>query len=130
MGEGEAERLIKAPNESLTLELKAWLDLKEPEHKAKLVRAFLALRNYNGGYVVIGFDDETGNPSPNPPSDPRAAYRGDDLQRLVATYASDPFGIETEHPKRDGVAYPVIKIRPGCGFRLRSRRKSRTAGAS
>ena len=113
MEEGEAERIIKAPSESLTLELKGWLDLEEPEHKAKLVRAFLALRNYNGGYVVIGFDDKTGNPSPNPPSDPRAAYHGDDLQRLVVTCASDPFGIETEYPERDSVAYPVIKVPAG-----------------
>ncbi len=113
LDEGEAKRLIGAPSESLSLELKAWLNLENPEHKAKLVRAFLALRNYNGGYVVIGFDDRTGDPSPDPPNDTRTVYHVDDLQRLVTGYASELFGIDAEYPERNGVAYPVVKIPAG-----------------
>lgn len=113
MDDKQAEALIQSPSENLTLELKTWLDLNDQEQKAKLIRALLALRNFNGGYVIIGFDDKTGVPSPNSPDDPRTSYHSDDLQRLVATYASEPFGIEVKYPERDGVIYPVILVPAG-----------------
>ena len=112
MDRSEIKRLIDAPGERLSVELKTWLELGTPEHKAKLVRTLLALWNYNGGFILIGFDDKTSNPSPNPPADPIAVYHPDTLQGLVGTYASEPFPIEVEYPERDGVTYPVIQILP------------------
>ena len=113
MDRSDIKRLIDAPSERLSVELKAWLELGTPEHKAKLVRALLALWNYNGGFILIGFDDKTNNPSPNPPANPIAVYHSDTLQGLVGTYASEPFPIEVDYPERDGVTYPVIQILPG-----------------
>ena len=57
--------------------------------------------------------DETGEPSPDPPVDARAAFHVDDLQLLISTYASDAFGITVAYPNRDGVAYPVIQVAAG-----------------
>lgn len=113
MDEEYAARLVRAPGEGLTLELKTWLNLDDVGHKVKLIRALLALRNYNGGYVIIGFDDKTGEPSPDPPDDARAAYHVDDLQLLVSTYASDAFDITVAYPNREGVTYPVIQVAAG-----------------
>lgn len=109
----QAAALVRAPTENLSLELKTWLDLDQPEHKAKLVRALLAMRNHNGGYILIGFDDETGEPAATPSHDPRVTYHADILQGLVSAYAAYPFGIEVRYPERGGVARPVIEVPTG-----------------
>ncbi|WP_338665995.1 hypothetical protein VQH23_12625 [Pararoseomonas sp. SCSIO 73927] len=113
MDERQAEALVRAPGEALRVEIKSWLDIDGPEHRAKLVRALLALRNFGGGFLLIGFDDRTGSPAENPPPDPRSSFHVDVLQRLVSTYASEPFGIEVTFVERAGIAYPVIEVPTG-----------------
>lgn len=113
MEERDAERLVRSPAESLSLELKTWLNLDQPDHKAKLVRALLAMRNYNGGYILIGFDDKNGQPAECSTLDPRIAYHVDVLQGLVSTYASQPFGIQVAYPERNGMVRPIIEVPAG-----------------
>jgi predicted HTH transcriptional regulator len=62
------QSLIENPRERLSVELKHWFDPQTPEGVAKLVRAAIALRNNNGGYLVIGIDDKTHKPTPPPVS--------------------------------------------------------------
>jgi hypothetical protein len=40
----ELVSLIKEPRESLAVELKDWLDLSNPNHKAKIVKAIIGLQ--------------------------------------------------------------------------------------
>jgi len=61
----EINELIGQPRESLAVEVKDWLDPSIPGHKAKVVKALIALRNFNGGYLLIGFDNATMQPSKN-----------------------------------------------------------------
>jgi hypothetical protein len=103
--------LILNPAESLDVELKPWLDIGRPEHKAKVVKGCLALRNNNGGCLVIGFHDD-GRPDSNVPSDVRATYHVDLIQELVARYSFHLFEIKVEFVERDGVEYPIICV-PG-----------------
>ena len=113
MDERQAAALITAPCESLTVEVKSWLDLTTPGHQAKLVRALLALRNYNGGLIIIDFDDKTKDPASEALSDIRASYHSDTIQQLVSKYASDPFGVEVMFPQKDSGTYPVIQVPAG-----------------
>jgi predicted HTH transcriptional regulator len=53
------DELIARPSESLNVEIKAWISPDDPSGVAKIVRAALALRNRNGGYLVVGFNDKT-----------------------------------------------------------------------
>ncbi len=46
--------LLTAPNESLTLEYKSWLDLGINHGKATLAKAAIALANEGGGIIVLG----------------------------------------------------------------------------
>lgn len=104
--------LIRNPTESLGVEVKRWLNPLEPVHKAKIVKACLALRNNNGGCLVIGFCDD-GSPDPNILSDVRQVYHVDSIQELVAKHSSHPFEISVEFVERDQVEYPVICIPSG-----------------
>jgi hypothetical protein len=44
--------LLLFPREDLDLEIKAWLDISDQNHKADLAQALLALANHGGGQVV------------------------------------------------------------------------------
>ena len=50
--------LVGNPSESLTVELKRWIDPTQPAGIEKIVKGALALRNRNGGFFVVGFDDK------------------------------------------------------------------------
>ncbi len=106
--------LVERPGESLSVELKRWIDPTSPEGISKIVRAILALRNHGGGYLVIGFDNETLKPdSENAPTDIRSAFHIDKIQGLISRFSSEPFEIAVEFPECNGQIYPVIVIPSG-----------------
>jgi hypothetical protein len=51
--------LVARPSESLNVEIKRWINSADPEGQAKIIKAAFAIRNPNGGFFLIGFDDET-----------------------------------------------------------------------
>ena len=64
--EGRRRRLsflAENPREDLDVELKAWLDLNQREHQADLAKAMLALANHGGGFVLVGYDNDTEMPT-------------------------------------------------------------------
>lgn len=108
------QSLIDSPTESLAVELKRWLDPDQVEGKAKIVKAALALRNNDGGYLLIGFDDTTHLPDPNgAPESIETAFHTDKIQALVSRYASEVFEVAVAFPRRSGQLYPVIVVPPG-----------------
>ena len=60
--QNRVQDLVARPAEGLNVEIKRWIDPDDESGVAKIVRACLALRNRNGGYVVIGFDNKTLQP--------------------------------------------------------------------
>lgn len=108
------QELVERPSESLSVELKRWIDPASPEGTAKIVRTVLALRNHGGGYLIIGFDNETLQPDvENVPVDVRSAFHMDKIQGLVSHFSSEPFEVAIEFPERGGQVYPVIVVPPG-----------------
>ena len=106
--------LVRNPREALGVEIKAWIDPASVEGQAKIARAALALRNYNGGFLVIGFDNETMQPvQTNRPADVRVAFHADVVQAIISRYASESFEVTVHLPERDGLEYPVIEIQGG-----------------
>lgn len=114
VGVDRAKELVDRPSESLSVELKRWIDPDTQVGTAKLVRAVLALRNHGGGYMVVGFDNNTLAPDRgNVPQDARAKFHHDKIQGLVSRFASEPFEVALEFPERDGQLYPVIGVPSG-----------------
>jgi Putative DNA-binding domain len=108
------QSLVDRPRETINIELKSWIDPKSPEGEQKIARAALALRNQNGGYLAIGFNDKTCKPDPVPAGvNVRLKYHADGIQRIITRYASHPFVIETHFPETGGVEYPAIRIPAG-----------------
>lgn len=65
MQRSELQDLIDQPNETLTAEYKAWLDLAEPRARASLARHIAALSNGGGGVIVMGFEDDMSVSAPD-----------------------------------------------------------------
>jgi hypothetical protein len=108
------QSLVERPRETINIELKSWIDPKSPGGEQKIARAALALRNQNGGWLVIGFNDKTGSPDPVPAGvNVRLKYHTDEIQKIVSRYASHPFVIEAHFAETGGVEYPVIRIPAG-----------------
>lgn len=108
----ELDQLISNPSERLDTELKQWIDPTSDHGKAKIVRGCIALRNNNGGYLIIGIKDD-GTPDASPFSNVKDLFHADELQRLVGLYATPSFEIEVEFGELNGVEYPIIVVPSG-----------------
>lgn len=110
----QANFLIRTLSETRSTEVKRWFDPSEPEGKAKLVKGCHALRNYDGGSLVIGFDDETMQPDlDHSPAEVRSTFHADTLQEIVTHYSSMPFDVEVYYPELEGRTYVVIAVPQG-----------------
>src|SRR6056297_2589543 len=95
----EAAQLIRTLSETRSVEVKRWFDPASPTGKAKLVKGLLALRNFDGGAFVVGFDDTTMQPDlSNAPADVRAKFHPDTVQEAVSRHCSEPFDVEVHFP--------------------------------
>ena len=94
-----AEELIRAPSESLSVEIKNWIDPKQSSGQAQIVRAAVALRNFDGGHLIIGFNDETRKPEPTPPANIQQIFHIDEIQKLITKHSSEPFEILSTFPR-------------------------------
>lgn len=110
----QIQELIQRPQESLAVELKAWLDPSTAKDQAKIVKGALALRNYGGGYILIGFDDITSEPLfSSAPNDVRQLFHIDIIQGLISKYASELFEVSVAFPEYQEQEFPVIIIPSG-----------------
>jgi len=108
------ERLVQLPSETLNAEYKSWLDPKQHLDAAKIIRACLALRNRNGGHLVIGFKDRPLEPDKiREPRNIRDLFHADEIQALISNHASIIFEVRTEFVEHEGTRYPVVVVPPG-----------------
>jgi hypothetical protein len=106
--------LIARPSEGLNVEIKRWINPDEPEGITKIIKGSFAIRNRNGGFLIIGFDDKTLKPgTEGAPTDVRSAFNLDKVQGIISRYASEPFEVKIGFGSRDGQEFPVIAIPDG-----------------
>ncbi len=109
----DLRRLLTNPRETLDLELKEWVDPQKPEGRAKIARGCLAMRNNDGGRLVIGFTDAGRPATENVPPNVRDVFHNDVVQSIVSSYAADPFTVDVEFVELSGQEYPVISVPSG-----------------
>ncbi|WP_262032130.1 RNA-binding domain-containing protein [Microvirga sp. Mcv34] len=114
MSQERMNGLVSNPTEGLNIELKRWIDPKADAGIAKIARAAIALRNRNGGYLIIGFDDKTRLPdTTNVPADVRAEFHVDVIQGIVSRYASAPIEVQVAFAERNNQEFPIIGVPEG-----------------
>jgi hypothetical protein len=106
--------LVGNPSESLNVEIKRWIDPTQPAGIEKIVKGMFALRNRDGGFFLVGFDDVTLAPDvTNEPQNARELFHVDVIQGIISKYASDPFEIEIAWGERDSRQYPIVAVPAG-----------------
>lgn len=121
--------LLISPIETLEIELKGWLDLRDnAEDKANFAKAALALANHGGGYIIIGLDEreEGAVESLNRPES-LAGYRQDILNGIIQSFADPPFHVSSRLVKAtsgpfSGSLFPIVSIPGGHGVPIRAKR--------
>jgi len=113
--EAYLKELVDRQTESLNIEFKRWIDPKSPEGISKIIKACIAMRNNNGGFFFIGFDEESRQPDIDntPTQDVRELFNLDDIQSIVSRYAYPQFEIDIRFVEKDGREYPVVCIEEG-----------------
>jgi len=107
------EELVKHPMETLSVELKEWLDPTQEESKANLAHAVLALANSGGGHVVIGFTKDGATYKPLPaPAGILEMYDHDCLNAITNKYCDPTFHLGCEIVTSGSQRHPVILV-PG-----------------
>ncbi len=99
--------------ESLEVEIKDWLDIKESLHKADLAKAILAMGNHGGGYIVIGFVEVEGvYVAKSTTPEISSLYNQDMINGIVARYADPVFHVELHLVTSEKGCHPVLVV-PG-----------------
>lgn len=111
--ESDLAQYIEFPIESFSLEIKTWIDSKSDKGIAKIVKACMALRNSNGGMLIIGLSDDKQLGQQESPTDVFTDFEQDYIQGLISKYASIPFEIEVRFSKKNQFNIPVIIVPSG-----------------
>jgi hypothetical protein len=109
------QSLVSNPSESLNVELKGWIDPKTCEGVAKIAKALLALRNNDGGYLIIGIDDKTHSVDlkNSIPKNIQRTFHTDEMQAIVTKYASEPFPVTVDFINSATHTHPVVRVPSG-----------------
>jgi len=104
---------LEALSETLDTELKGWLNLSEPREAAMFAKACLALRNNDGGRIVLGIDNSACNSIPSEkPIDVSIAFHVDKINEIVGRFAIPKFEVRVNLKLYQGTVHPEIVI-PG-----------------
>jgi hypothetical protein len=112
MDHSQLHELVQHPTETLGVEIKRWLNPTDDVESAVVARALIALRNFDGGILILGLDNERSEPCPDPPNNVRELYHADKIQALVGKFARPPFEVEVHFIERDSSELPVFVV-PG-----------------
>jgi len=114
--------LAENPREDLDVELKDWLDLNQREHQADLAKAMLALANHGGGFVLVGYDNDTETPTV-PSAEVAAQYDQDRVNGILQRYADPQVHVELARVEdADGNPHPIVVVPGGHTVPIRCQR--------
>lgn len=114
ISEARLDSLVSRLSEGLSVEIKTWIDPKAAEGIAKITKAVIALYNRDGGYLIIGFNNDTLLPDrKDAPDDVKAAFHVDVIQGIVSKYSSISIEIQVAFVEREGLLHPVIAVPQG-----------------
>lgn len=106
------QRLFTA-QESFDTELKPWIDPASDVGKAVIAKACLALRNLNGGVLIIGVADDGSCRNDDVPADIRERYCADRIHDIITKFSSEAFEVRVHFVEREGHPRVIIEVPSG-----------------
>lgn len=118
------DALLANPRESLNVEIKDWIDPRSVHGQAKIIKACIAMRNQNSGFLQVGFEDGTWIPNhADAPADVRSMWDPDEIQGIVSKFASDLIEVHLRFGELDGQEFPVLEVESGVRYPVASKRE-------
>lgn len=116
MADDKLQLIIENLHENLEIEAKNWLGgLRSQDERAKLAKEIIALANYGGGYIFIGFEENGGEflDRDAEPGD-LGAFTQDGITAVVDRFVEPPIQIRVHTRTKAGATqpHPVIEV-PG-----------------
>lgn len=114
LDEYQLASLLSRPTEGLNVEIKTWFDPRQPEGVRILIRAVFAIRNRNGGFLVVGINDKSLKPDKYSFADPvEVLFHIDVIQAKISKYASQAFEVTVFLRDYGGQLHPIIAVPEG-----------------
>jgi hypothetical protein len=110
------EAFLLNPSETLSTELKEWIDVSTDEGKEKLIKSSIALYNNNGGYIAIGFKNDGAickNHQGTALDQIRIQFNFDEIQAIISRYSSTKIETKIFFHGFENAYYPFIFIPSG-----------------
>ena len=114
------DEAVQAQEERPDLEFKRYLDLSQPEGKAKLAKEICALANHGGGWIIFGREDDGSTVAELP--DDIKSINTDTINNIAKAYLNDPSYCILRMSEYNGIKLPVIRVSshgtvPVCGIK-------------
>jgi hypothetical protein len=109
----DLKRRLANVQESLDTELKPWFDPREDNKRALIAKACMALRNNDGGVLVIGINDDGTPDNRGFIKEPRKTFHPDVVQDIVSKFSSERFETTVHFVERDGMERVMIEVPAG-----------------
>ena len=84
--EEDLRRRLFTAQESFDTELKPWIDPAKDSGKAVIAKACMALRNVNGGFLIIGVGDDGSCLNDKVPADIPERYHPDVIHEIISSH--------------------------------------------
>jgi hypothetical protein len=111
--EEKIDQIIENPRESLSVELKDWIDPTNIDGKLKILKAVIAMRNNDGGIFIIGIKKDGSLNVTDAPDNVEQIFNVDDIQGLITKHSSESFEITICFRERCGKKFVGIAIPSG-----------------
>ncbi|MBD2412174.1 hypothetical protein FACHB389_07400 [Nostoc calcicola FACHB-389] len=105
--------LVLNPSESLSVEIKRWIDPQSKEGIAKIAKACIALRNNDGGIFLVGFNNDGSPDIQGAHQLPKESFHPDVIQSIASKFCSEAFEVKIHYLEKDGQEYPALEIPSG-----------------
>jgi hypothetical protein len=107
----QMNELLTPMSESKSVELKRWFDPTSIEGICKILKSIVALKNINGGRLIIGINDN--GEFDYECIDLFNKYKSDDIQKMISDYVYETFEIVLFKYMKNDLKAVIITIPPG-----------------
>ncbi len=104
---------LRSTHESLDTEWKPWLDPTIDIGKATIAKGCIALRNNNGGFLILGIDNNGRCVNDDVPPDIQVRYHSDNIQEILSKNSTEAFEIRVHFVPLEGHSRVMIEVPSG-----------------
>ena len=109
----DLSRRLHNAQESLDTELKPWQDPSVDWGKAIIAKACMALRNNNGGILIIGLNDDGSCDDSPKVTNIETAFNHDAVQEIVSKHSSERFEVVVHLVERGAFKRVMLEVPSG-----------------